>query len=72
VPRVAKLFNGAVKVLSSAMTEAPSHAPSLPRGASIALIAVMALLAGAGMAGWLDHGASIFLAMASDAWAYCF
>jgi cytochrome b len=49
-----------------------SHAPSLPRGALFVLVALVALLAGAGMAGWLDHGASIFLAMASDAWAYCF
>jgi cytochrome b len=48
------------------------HALSLPRGALFVLVALLALLAGAGMAGWLDHGASIFLAAASDAWAYCF
>jgi hypothetical protein len=43
-----------------------------PRGTPLALIALAALLAGAGIAGWLDHGATIFVAMASDAWAYCF
>jgi hypothetical protein len=54
------------------MTNTAPETPSLPRGTLLALVALAALLIGAGMAGWLDHGASIFLAMASDAWAYCF
>ncbi len=59
-------------MLSSDMSDASFEIPSLPRGALIALVALVALLTGAGMAGWLDHGAAIFLAVASDAWAYCF
>jgi hypothetical protein len=54
------------------MAHSSPETPGLPRGALLALVAFAALLAGAGIAGWLDHGATIFLAMASDAWAYCF
>jgi hypothetical protein len=54
------------------MNDTSPGTPTLPRGVLLALVAFAALLAGAGMAGWLDHGATIFLAMASDAWAYCF
>jgi hypothetical protein len=43
-----------------------------PRAALIATALAAALLTGAAMAGWLDHGAEIFLSMASEAWAYCF
>jgi hypothetical protein len=54
------------------MTNLPPETSNPPRWALFLLVAAAALLAGAGMAGWLDHGATIFLAMASDAWAYCF
>ena len=37
----------------------------------LAALATAALL-GSAMAGWLNHGAEIFLSMASEAWAYCF
>jgi hypothetical protein len=43
-----------------------------PRAALLVAALTAALLAGAAFAGWLDHGAEIFLSMASDAWAYCF
>jgi hypothetical protein len=59
-------------MLERPMTKISSQTPALPLAAIFALLALAALLAGAGMAGWLDHGASIFLAMASNAWAYCF
>lgn len=59
-------------MLTRTMTESSTDIPKLPRGAPFVLIALVALLAGAGMAGWLDRGAAIFFAMAADAWAYCF
>ncbi len=43
-----------------------------PRAALVLAAFAAAALTGAAMAGWLNHGAEIFLSMASDAWAYCF
>jgi hypothetical protein len=59
-------------MLQRCMTKISSQIPTPPLAAVLALLALASLLVGAGMAGWLDHGASIFLAMASNAWAYCF
>ena len=51
----------------------PLQRPSARPRVALALAALAAaLLTGAALAGWLDHGAEIFQSMASDAWAYCF
>jgi hypothetical protein len=47
-------------------------ASSRPRAGLVLAALAAAVLTGAALAGWLDHGAEIFVSMASDAWAYCF
>jgi hypothetical protein len=54
------------------MNNAPENLP-VPLWRALAAAGVIgALILGAALAGWLDHGAEIFLSMASGAWAYCF
>ncbi len=54
------------------MLDTVPHKPSLPIKTLVAFGLAAAFLAGLALAGWLDHGAAIFLTMASSAWAYCF
>jgi hypothetical protein len=54
------------------MNNAPENLP-VPLWKTLAAASVVgALILGAAVAGWLDHGAEIFLTAAADAWAYCF
>jgi hypothetical protein len=51
----------------------PPENPPVPHWKALAAVSVIgALMLGAALAGWLDHGAEIFLTAAADAWAYCF
>jgi hypothetical protein len=54
------------------MNNSPENLPVPHRKALVAAGVIGALLIGAALAGWLDHGAEIFLTAAADAWAYCF
>jgi hypothetical protein len=61
-----------IAVLKSDMFNPMQYLSPWPRVALTLAALAGALIAGAAFAGWLDHGAQIFLTMASDAWAYCF
>jgi hypothetical protein len=54
------------------MIDPLQNASVRPRAALVLAALAAAMLTGAAFAGWLNHGAEIFLSMASDAWAYCF
>jgi hypothetical protein len=54
------------------MSSVPENIPIPHWKALIAASVIGALLLGVTLAGWLDHGAEIFLTAAAGAWAYCF
>jgi hypothetical protein len=72
VPWERALFNASLEVLRCLMKNATEATGRQPRAALIIASVIGALLLGAALAGWLDHGAEIFLTAAADAWAYCF
>jgi hypothetical protein len=59
-------------MLDKMMMSPNSQNANVSRKAIVGVGFVMVILAGAAIAGWLDHGVEIFATMASSAWALCF